>query len=324
MGLFSKPKIPGIDVAALNRIINQNRNTQVDIVGRKKQALQPLTEKFRTDRAAFSSQIEPGAENLITRLGQDLSGVGAQEKLANENAVIANREQSFREVPELQRAIRASLSGGGLSGSGAARSAIARPIIDAARASRDFSSGLETSRLANEARRSEGLATTGFSARQDALNKRLGVDEDTLNMLAEIGRTDLIDEYNSLAGIESEAGAARLGVEQARQASEQARAAASAARRGSLFSTVGSLGGLALGSFGGPMGAAIGSQIGGQIGGLAGGANATPFDPTLLFAMSQRQPSIAANTTSPGSLSGRLSLLPTDPYERQRMLFGGR
>lgn len=290
MGLFSKPKVPGIDTGALNRMIDQNRQTQIDILGRKKQALQPLTQKFQADRQSFSAGIEPAAEGLVTRLGQDLSGIGAQEKTANEAAGIAQREQSFRDVPEIQRQIRASLSGGGLSRSGAARTAIAAPIIDAARSSRDFTSGLETTRLGNEARRSEGLATTGFNARQAALNKRLNIDEDTLNTLAELGRTDLLDEYNSLAGIEADAGSARLGVEQARQASEQAKAAASAARRGSIITSLGSLAGAGLGAAtGNPLGIALGSQLGGMVGGFAGGGEAQPLDPTLLVALAQQR-----------------------------------
>lgn len=289
MGLFSTSKVPGIDTGALQRIVNQNKNTQLDILGRKKTALQPLTQQFKTDRAAFSSQIEPGAENLLTKYGQDLSGVGAQEKTANEAASIAQRERSFRDVPGVQQAIRASLGGSGLLNSGAARSKIAEPIIGAARSARDFTSGLETSQLANEARRGEGLATTGFNTRNAALNARLGVDESTLNTLASLGRTDLIDEYNAVAGIEDTAGQGSLGIEQARQANEIAQAQASAARRGQILSTIGTVAGGVAGSFGGPVGAGIGAQLGGSLGNIAGGGSGGQIDPTLLFALAQQR-----------------------------------
>lgn len=306
MGLFSKPKIPGIDVGALTRIAEQNANTQRDILGRKKLALQPLGTQFKADRSALSSQVEPGAENLITRYGQDLQGVGAQELAANQNATVAQREQSFRDVPEIQRAIRESLGGSGLLRTGGAAGRVAQPIIDAARSSRDFSSGLETNRLGNEARRSEGLAGTAFDTRNQAFNKRLGIDEDTLNYLNETGRGDLIAEYEALAGIESELGGNRLGIEQARQANEQARAAASASRRGAILSSLGSLAGTGAGFLaGGPVGAGLGSQLGGTLGNLAGGGTGGgTFDPTLLFALSQRQPN--NRTAVVNSLGGRI------------------
>lgn len=317
MGLFSKPKVPGIDTAALQRIADQNRSTQIDLLGRKKQALQPLTEQFKTDRTAFSAQIEPGAENLLGRYGQDLSGVGAQEKTANEAAGVAQREQSFRDVPEIQRAIRASLGGSGLLNSGAARTAIANPIIDAARSSRDFTSGLETNRLGNEARRSEGFAGTAFNSRNEAMNKRLGVDEETLNTLADLGRTDLIDEYTALAGVEDTAGQARLGIEQARQANEIERAKAAAARKGAITSTLGSLAGTGIGAFfGGPVGAGIGGQLGGSLGNMAAGGTGGGFDPTLLFALAQNRANNPTTPTSSPGLSGRLSLDPNAQYRR--------
>lgn len=305
MGLFSSPKIPGIDTAALSRIAEQDAAVQRDILGRKKLALQPLTQQFRTDRNTFSAGIEPAAENLITRYGQDLQGVSAQEKAANQNAVVAQRQQAFRDVPEIQRAIRESLGGNNLLRTGGAVGAIAAPITDAARASADFSTGLETERLGNEARRSEGLAGTSFKTRTQALNKRLGVDEQTLNSLAEMGRTDLLDEYASLAGIESQLGADKLSIEQARQANAQAQAAAAASRRGRILSTLGSLGGAAIGSLGGPLGVGIGSQLGGLVGNMAGGGGGGgSFDPTLLYALASRQP--ANKTAVVNSLGGRV------------------
>jgi len=290
MGLFSKPKIPGIDTAALTRIAEQNAAMQRDILGRRKAALEPLSAKFGTDRAAFSAQIEPGAENLLNRYATDVQGVGAMERDANRSAVIGQREQSFRGVPEMQRAIRESLGGGGLLRSGAAASQIANPILDAARSSRDFSTNLETSQLTREGQRAEGLATTGFNTRTAALNKRLGVDEQTLNTLASIGREDLLAEYQDLAGIEGELGQSRFGIEQTRQANEIERAKASAARRGQILSTLGTAAGTGVGFLaGGPIGAGLGAQLGGSLGNLAGGGTGGQFDPTLLLALAQQR-----------------------------------
>lgn len=302
MGLFSKPKVPGIDTGALTRLAEQNANTQRDILGRRKQALQPLQDQFKTDRAAFSSQIEPGAENLVNRYATDLQGVGTGERAANESAIVAQRGQSFRDVPEIQRAIRESLGGSGLLRSGVASRELSRPILDAARSSRDFSTGLETQQLGRESQRAEGIATTGYNARTAALDKRLGVDESTLNTLASLGREDLIKEYEDLAGVEDQLGSNRLGIEQARQQNEMAKAAASNARRASIMSSLGSLAGTAGGfAVGGPMGAGLGSQLGSTFGNLAGGGTGGgTFDPTLLFAMAQRNKSNVSRSLGGG------------------------
>lgn len=306
MGLFSSPKIPGIDTGALTRIAEQNAQNQRDILARKKIALAPLGEQYKTEIGKISSQIEPGAENLLNKYATDLSGVNAMQKEANTASSIANRNQNFRDVPELQRAIRESLGGNNLLRSGGAVGSIAQPIINAARSSSDFSSGLEASRLADEARRQEGLAGTGLNLRNEALNKRLGLDEETVKYLQDTGRTDILDEYNALGGIESELGANRIGIEQARQANDQAQAAAAASRRGQILSTLGSVGGAGLGFLaGGGVGAGLGAQLGGQFGNIAGGGGGGgSFDPTLLYALSQRQQ--PQRTAVVRSLGGRV------------------
>lgn len=309
MGLFSKPKIPGLDTSALTRIAEQNAATQRDLVARRKMALQPLQAKYGTDRAAFSAQIEPGAENLINRYATDLSGVGAGERAANQTAIIGQRERSFRDVPEIQRAIRESLGGSGLLRSGAASRTIAQPILEAARSSRDFSTGLETEQLGRESARAEGIANTGLNMRTSALNKRLGVDEETLNTLASLGREDLLNEYRDLAGIEEGLGSNRLGIEQARQANEIERAKASASRRGAILSTLGSVAGAGLGAFGGPLGVGLGAQLGGALGNVAGGGVPGPIDPTLLIALMQQRRTAAPPTANTGTASNRADIL---------------
>ena len=193
-------------------------------------------------------------------------------------------------------------------GSGAALSTLAKPTIQAAQNASDFAAQQENERLSNVTNRAEGLATTGFNTRQAATAQRLGIDEDTINQLTQMGRTDLIDKFNSLAGVESEYGANELGIEQARQADEMARASADRANRGSLFSTVGSLGGMGLGAmFGGPMGAAVGGQLGGTLGGMAGGQNPQQLDPTLLFALAQRNKSAVSRSLGGGASTPTVS-----------------
>lgn len=301
MGIFSKPKVPSFDINALNQQAIETANRRRSVLGGLKTNLAPITEQFKTGREALSARIPAETEANLDRFGQQLQGVGQADRAARTAANIAQREQSFRDVPELQRSIRESLGGSGLLQSGAARSTLARPIIDAATASRDFSNQNEVARLAGETARTQGFAETGFGARSQALRDRLGLDEETLKFLTESGRGDLINEANSLLGIEGDLGRSLESNEQLRQSQDIARAQASAARRGQIISSLGQFGGAALGFGlgGGPLGAAIGGQLGGAAGGFLGGTNPGGFDPTLLFALEQQRRRSPVQVTNP-------------------------
>lgn len=302
MGLFGKSKTPSIDTGALLRISQDNEAKQKAIVGGLGGKLAPLSANFENRRNSLGQGFQGDTESAITRYGQDLSAANTADAAARSAANTGFREQSFRDVPELQRSIRESLGGSGLSGNGVALSALARPTLDAARASRDFTSQNEVAGLNNSAARTEKVADTGFNARSNALATKLGLDQDTINYLTETGRTDILDEANKYLGIEDQAGSNRLGIEQARQANEMAKAAAANSRRAGVLSSLGSLGGAGLGFLaGGPVGAGLGSQLGGTVGNLAGGGTGGgTFDPTLLYALSQRNKSNVSRSLGGG------------------------
>jgi hypothetical protein len=289
MGLLSKPKVPSLDTGALKNIANQTAQTQRDLITQRMAGLEPLNAQFKTGREGLSARIPQESEALLTQLVQDTGKIGEQEQAQNAQATQAFREQSFRDVPEIQKMIRNQLAGSRLMGSGAALSSLAKPTINAAQSSADMASQLEQQRLGNAVRRSEDLASTGFTTRQKAMADRLGLDDDTLNQLTQMGRGDLIQKFSDLSGVEGQYGADMMNIEQARQANEMAKAAANRSAFGSTLSTLGNLGGMGVGAlFGGPMGAAIGGQLGGTLGGMVGGQQTQQFDPTLMFALAQR------------------------------------
>lgn len=314
MGLFSKKSsVPSLDTGALTRIAEENAAKQQGIIKGLRGGLQPINTNFETKRGELSARVPGETETTLSRFGQDLSTVGEAETDANRQAGVAFREQSFRNVPEIQRSIRESLGGAGTMGNAAALSALSRPVLDANRASRDFDANLEQTRLGNVTARGEKLADTGFSARSDAMKTKLGLDEGTIDYLTSIGREDLVREAEGLLGTEEQLGSNRLGIEQARQADNMARAAAANSRRSGVLSSLGSVAGAGVGLLGGPMGVALGSQLGGMAGNLAGGGTGGTLDPTLLYAMAQRQPNNRANVVK--SLSGGRSTMPGfSPY----------
>jgi len=288
---FGKKKAKNnYNAAELSGINQQNEAKQKAIVGGLRNNLTPLSAEYESKRRMLGNEVQGSTEGLIDRYGADLNAVNTADANARNAANIGVREQAFRGVPEMQRAIRESLGGSGLSGSGAARSSIAQPIIEANREARDFANQNEASRLAAMSGRTEKLADTGLNLRGSALSSKLGLDEGTINYLQEIGRGDLIDEANSLLGIEEQAGANRLAISQGRATAQNAVDAANASRRGNLISGLSQAGGAAVGGmFGGAQGAGLGAQIGGSFGQMANGSPVS-FDPTLLYAMSQRNP----------------------------------
>lgn len=305
MGLFSKPKTPSIDTGALLRIQAENEAKQKAIVGGLRGNLSPISLDYKSQRNQLGQDITTGTEGNLAKYGQELQTINMADANARNVANVGNREQSFRDIPEIQRSIRESLGGSGTIGNAAALSALSRPVLEANRSARDFESQNTVAGLNATSARNEKFADTGFGARSGALSSKLGLDEGTIQYLTDTGRGDLIDEANSLLGIEDQAGSNRLGIEQARQQNEMAKAAAANARRGQIMSSLGSLAGTAIGSFGGPTGMALGSQLGGMAGNFAGGGTGGgTFDPTLLYAMAQRQP--ANRTAVVRSLGGRV------------------
>ena len=310
MGLFDKPKIPSIDVGALQRRAEETARRRRDLTQGLTTSLGALTPQYEAKRTELGGRLVPETEQRLEQFGQETATLAPREREAAQVATRGFREQAFREVPEQQRAIREALGGSGMLQSGAAASTLARPTIDALRSSRDFETGQETELLSREAGRNEQMVGIRANERKEALNKKFGLDEDTVNYLQSIGREDLIREAESLSGIESDLGSSLLQTDILGQQQNIARASADAARRGNIISGLGQLGGAAIGfGLGGPLGASLGSQLGGTAGQFATGSPVS-FDPTLLFALQQRN-APQRRTAVVDSLGGQI---PVRPY----------
>jgi hypothetical protein len=296
MSLFGKPKTVNYDTAGETAAARRQAEIQRGLLGANLQDRAKMSTQYQTDRSKLASQIEPAAEQRLQRYGQDLEGVSGFERSAREAANIGQREQAFREVPELQRAVRASLGGSGLMGSGAARAQIANPLLQAATESRDFANKNTIAQLASEAGRKENFAQTGFSERGRAAEQRFGLEEGTIDKLMSIGREDLVAKLTGESGIESDLYGNEKAIRDMDFASRSAAAAAKNAKRGAVIGALGQLGGAATGAIlagvtGGasiPLSAALGGQLGGSAANIATGSP-TQFDPSLLFALQQQQ-----------------------------------
>jgi len=292
--------IPGYDTGKLNAISQANADKQRQLIQQKFNSLQPVNQQYQTSQTNLSNSIMPQAEEQIAKYGTDLGTVNAADAAAREQSSNQFRQQAFQNVPEIQRAIRNSLGGNRLLNSGAAVSTLAQPTIEAAQNASNFAGQNEQARLAGVTGRAQDFASTGFNTRQQALASKLGIDENTINQLASMGRGDLIDQFNALSDVQGQEGANELGIEQLGQSQNIAQAQANAARRSAILGGLGSIIGMGAGALtGNPLLAGIGGQVGGTVGSVAGGGTPQPFDPTLLFALAQKRQAVQNSLKQP-------------------------
>lgn len=302
--------IPGYNTAKLNQIATDNANKQRQLIQQKFSGLQPINQQYQTSQTNLSNNILPQNEGQIAQFGNDLNAANTAEAAQRQQSSDAFKAQAFQNVPALQRQIRNSLGGNRLLNSGAAVSTLAQPTVQAAQNASNNAAQNEQQRLADVTSRANTLATTGFNSRQSALASKLGLDENTINQLASMGRSDLIDQFNSLAGVQQQEGADQLGIEQLGESQNIAQAQANQAKKSAILGSLGSIAGLGIGSFAGPLGAAVGSQIGGTVGTAAGGGVPQSFDPTLLFALAQKRQGVV-NALSGGRSTNSSITSPT-------------
>lgn len=277
------PNIPGYDTEKLKGIVGEGYNKRKNLLEGAFGQLPQFGTDYEKKATGIGDTFSNANLGAAEEYQKGLAGLGDEQKAANELSVAANREQNFRQVPEVERRIRDIVGATVGFGSGAAAPQLAAPTLQAAQQSGDFQNQLEVNRL-NEAasNRKEGLGTI-FSAKQtNALNK-MGIDQDTAKMLLETGRGDVLNKALQLSGLEGENAQSLLDIEQLSQSQNIARAQAEAKAKAGRLGAITSLVGTGAGAFFGPTGALIGNQIGSTIGGGGGGNDA------LLAAILARQ-----------------------------------
>ena len=290
MPLFGSSKVPKIDTAALQRILNEGATNQRNIIQSGFDRAAPLLGQFEERRQALGQSFEEGANQRAQQFGRQLQQVESPDFVRRQQA--RARELAFRGLPAAQQNIREQLAATGGLNRGAAITALSQPVLQASQAARDEAFNIEQAARGRDIARRQTAIDTVFQTGQGAALERLGIDRQTANVLLETGRSDILDRAFKLAGIEAGRTQGLLDIEQTRQLQEIARAQEKNARRGALLGGLGSLAGagLGFGLGGGAFGGLIGSQIGGQLGGFAGGGGAPDLSGALAaLALRRRQ-----------------------------------
>lgn len=226
--------VPAFNPTPLRDILNKGADTQRGLVTSLPGQLTPFTTELKTS----SNQLGTGFVNN-NKANVDNYKRNFVNPAATEAAVGAKQEQNFRTVPAQQQAIREALASTGRLQTGRAGNALAQPVLDAARDTRDFASQLALND--EEARRS--AETTGFNATQQADLTKLGLDTDTMKTLFESGRGDIIQQAADLLGIEGDLSQGLFNLENTRQQSDIATAMNKANNRASLRNALLGIGG---------------------------------------------------------------------------------
>lgn len=311
---FGKPaSVPGFDYGPLEQrarasaeeqkgYLNKDIANRRAIISSLSGKLQPLSDKFKTERGQLGTDLQARSDQALGQYATDIGNLSAMDKAANAEAANLQQERAFRTLPAQQQAIREALAGQGLLNTGAAGRRLSQPVQEAARSVSDFSRELELNRLAKQSQRAENVALAGLDTRKQTALARMGIDNDTINYLNQIGRQDILNEAAQMAGLSQEEAQGLSGISQnlvdvmnqtdiARQAQNIAQAQQQAAQRNAMIQSLLTLGGTGAGfAMGGPMGAALGGQLGQTAGGLAtGNASQAQFNPALLFALQNQK-----------------------------------
>lgn len=296
MALFGGSKPKGIDTQLLQDILNRGATKQTGIIESAFSQTPQLGKQFRQERQALGQAFETGAQQRAQQFGQQLQQVESPDLVRRAQA--RAQELAFRNVPAQQEQIREQLAATGGLGRGVAIRALSQPTLQAAQAARDESFQIEQAARERDVTRRQQAIDTVFRTGQGAALQRLGIDQETANVLLQTGRSDILDRAFKLAGIEAGRTQGLLDIEQLRQTQEIARDQAKRARTGQILGGIGSLAGAGIGALvpgGGAVGSLIGSQLGGQLGGFAGGGGAPDLSSALAMLALRRRKSAPKN-----------------------------
>jgi len=237
-----KKKAKGPDIGYLTGIVKQGAEKARGLTGQEYETLQPLSQKY----GAGIEELGAGYESKIRGLGEEyqkgLAGVGESEKAARDLAVALQQKEEYGAVPLQQQMIREQLAAGGGLRTGAAGKLLAQAPTQAAQRVSQFRTQADIERLSREAARQEEGVRNLYQTQAGAALTKLGLDQTKLQTLLETGRTDIINKYAKLAGIDEAELNAILGIHGLATQTEMANVAAENARQQAILEQLGGLG----------------------------------------------------------------------------------
>lgn len=240
-GLFGKKKKgPQVDVAGLTRLAQDTAGRKREILGQLSPKLDPLSAKFEGTQGQIGSQYRADVGKMGEGFLADIEKTGQAKDTAQFNLA---QEQTFRQLPQVQQAIRESLAGTGGLGRGYAVTELAKAPLQAAQNLSDLTQELA---IAGGDRKAAALDRVYQTNSGAALNK-LGIDRDTAQMLLETGRSDILTQAAQALGIEDQLAEDLFGIQQLAMGQGFARNAAENENRQNITNALVGIGGNLIG-----------------------------------------------------------------------------
>lgn len=240
-GLFGKKKKgPQVDVAGLTKLAQDTAGRKREIMGSLDPKLQPLSQQYEGTQGRIGSQYTADVGKMGEGYLADVEKTGQAKDTAQFNLA---QEQTFRQLPQVQQAIRESLAGTGGLGRGYAVTELAKAPLQAAQNLSDLTKELA---IAGGDRKAAALDRVYQTNSGAALNK-LGIDRDTAQMLLETGRSDILTQAAQALGIEDQLAEDLFGIEQLKLGQGIAQSSADNANRQSISDALARIGGNLIG-----------------------------------------------------------------------------
>jgi len=232
--LGKKSKGPKVNIAGLNDLVQGNAQKKREIIGGLNPMLQPLSQQYERKQGQIGSDFVSNVAGQGQQYLKDVEETGKAKDTARFNLA---QEQTFRQLPQVQQAIRESLAGTGGLGRGYAITELAKAPLQAAQNLSDLTKELTISGAERRGQALDRVYQTNTGAQ---LNK-LGIDKDTANTLLETGRSDVLTQAAQLLGVEDQLTEDLLGIQQLAVGNEFARSGAANQNQNSIIQALGQL-----------------------------------------------------------------------------------
>lgn len=237
-----KKKAKGPDIGYLTGQIQQGAQKGREQVGAEFGELQPITQQYGKGIEELGTGYEAKTKGLAEEYQKNLGQLGEADKTARDLSIALKSKESYGAVPMQQQAIREQLASSGGMRTGAAAKLMAQPTMQAAQDVSRAGTEMDIANLERQSVRQQQGVDALYQSQAGAALTKLGLDQEKLTTLMENGRTDIINKYAKLAGIDEAELNAILGLHGMQTQVEMANVAAANANRQAIWDQLGGLG----------------------------------------------------------------------------------
>jgi len=237
-----KKKAKGPDIGYMTGLVKQGSQRGREQAGQEYAELQPYTQEYGKGLEELGTGYEAKTKGLAEEYQRNLGQLGEADKTARDLSMALKSKETFGAVPMAQQAIRENLASAGAMRTGAAARALAQPTMQAAQEVSRAGTQMDIANAERQSARQEAGVNALYQSQAGAALTKMGLDQEKLRTLMENGRTDIINKYAKLAGIDEAELNALLGIHGIAVQADNAKVAAANARQQAIWNELGKFG----------------------------------------------------------------------------------